>query len=130
MELESLIESAAARSASDLHLEAGMPPALRIRGNLLVEGEPVPAPTLLNAARQLVGEMQWPAFLERRSYDLSRTIRGVRCRINVLQTARGVGLAIRLLGSFQATLEKLPIRILYPRSGLAPSRAAPARILP
>jgi len=80
---KSLIESAAGRNASDLHLEAGMPPALRVRGSLLIEGEPVPAPTLLNAARQLVGELQWPVFLERRSYDLSRTIRGVRCRINV-----------------------------------------------
>ena len=46
-------------------------------------------------------------FLERRSFDLSQTIRGVRCRINILQTARGVGLAIRLLSAFQATVEKL-----------------------
>jgi twitching motility protein PilT len=45
--------------------------------------------------------------VERRSFDLSRTIHGVRCRINVLQTARGVGMAIRLLASFQATIEKL-----------------------
>ena len=107
MELESLIESAAGRGASDLHLEAGLPPALRVRGALQIEGEPLPAPALLAAARRLVGEQQWPEFLERRSYDLSRTLRGVRCRINVLQTARGVGLAIRLLGSFQATIEKL-----------------------
>jgi len=107
MELESLIESAADRGASDLHLEAGMPPALRVRGSLQIGGEPVTAAVLMAAARWLVGEEQWPLFLERRSYDLSRTLRGVRCRINVLQTARGVGLAIRLLGSFQATLEKL-----------------------
>src|SRR4029079_1264523 len=32
---------------------------------------------------------------------------GVRCRINVLQSSRGVGFAIRLLATFQATLEKL-----------------------
>ena len=38
---------------------------------------------------------------------MSRTIRGVRCRINVLHSSRGVGLAIRLLSSFQATVEKL-----------------------
>jgi twitching motility protein PilT len=107
MELESLIEAAAARGASDLHLEAGLPPALRVRGELLVEGEPLAPAVLLAAARRLVGEQQWPVFLERRSYDLSRTLRGARCRINVLQTARGVGLAIRLLASFQATLEKL-----------------------
>jgi twitching motility protein PilT len=34
-------------------------------------------------------------------------VQGVRCRINVLQTARGVGFAIRLLSAFQATVEKL-----------------------
>jgi twitching motility protein PilT len=111
MELESLIESAAANGASDLHLEAGMPAALRVRGTLRVAGEPIAPKTLLDLARTLIGENQWPVFLERRSYDLSKTIRGVRCRINVLQTSRGVGLAIRLLRAFQATVEKLN---LYP----------------
>src|SRR3974390_1201391 len=38
---------------------------------------------------------------------MSKTVHGVRCRINILQTSRGVGLAIRLLASFQATVEKL-----------------------
>lgn len=107
MELESLIESAAANGASDLHLEAGMPAALRIRGALRVAGEPIAPKTLLDMARTLIGESQWPAFLERRSYDLSKTVRGVRCRINVLQSSRGVGMAIRLLAAFQATVEKL-----------------------
>ena len=107
MELESLIESAAANGASDLHLEAGMPAALRVRGTLRLAGEPIPPKTLLDLARTLIGEDQWPAFLERRSHDLSKTVRGVRCRINVLQTSRGVGMAVRLLASFQATVEKL-----------------------
>jgi len=107
MELESLIESAVGNGASDLHLEGGMPAALRVRGTLRVLGEPIPPKLLTEMARELIGETQWPVFLERRSFDLSRTIHGVRCRINVLHTARGVGLAIRLLSSFQATIEKL-----------------------
>jgi twitching motility protein PilT len=107
MELESLIETAAGNGASDLHLEAGMPAAVRVRGALRVAGEPIAPKMLMEAARILIGESQWPVFLERRSFDLSKTIRGVRCRINVLQTSRGVGLAIRLLSSFQATVEKL-----------------------
>jgi twitching motility protein PilT len=107
MELESLIESAAANGASDLHLEGGMPAALRVRGTLRVLGEPIAPKLLTELARELIGETQWPAFLERRSFDLSKTVRGVRCRINILHTARGVGLAIRLLSSFQATVEKL-----------------------
>ena len=107
MELDALIESAAGNGASDLHLEAGMPAALRVRGTLRVTGEPLPPKTLAALARELIGEEQWPVFLERRSFDLSKTIRGVRCRINIMQTARGTGFAIRLLSAFQATVETL-----------------------
>ena len=107
MQLDTLIESAAANGASDLHLEAGMPAALRIRGALRLAGEPIAPKTLVEAARELLGAEQWPVFVERRSFDLSRIIRGVRCRVNVFHTARGVGLAIRLLSAFQATVEKL-----------------------
>jgi twitching motility protein PilT len=107
MQLDTLIESAAGGGASDLHLEAGMPAALRIRGALQIAGEPVAPKMLVEIARELLGAEQWPVFLERRSFDLSRTIRGVRCRINIFQTSRGVGMAIRLLSAFQATIEKL-----------------------
>jgi twitching motility protein PilT len=107
MNLESLIATAQQQGASDLHLEAGLAPALRVRGALRLIGEPLPAQTLLGFARELIGDPHWPGFLERRSADLSKTIHGVRCRINILQSARGIGFAIRLLSSFQATVEKL-----------------------
>jgi twitching motility protein PilT len=107
MNLESLVTMARQQGASDLHLEPGLPAAVRVRGALRTVGEPLPAKFLLGSAQALIGEAQWPVFLERRSFDMSRTIQGVRCRINVLQSARGVGFAIRLLASFQATLEKL-----------------------
>src|SRR5208337_3616769 len=62
-------------------------------------------------------------FLERRSFDFSRTIHGARCRINVLQSSRGVGFAIRLLAAFQATVEKLNLhpdlkKLVAPTHGL------------
>lgn len=107
MHLESLIAQARDSGASDLHLEAGLPAALRVRGTLRTVGEPVASKDLLEMARAVIGPQNWPRFLERRSFDLSRTIQGVRCRINILQTARGVGFAVRLLASFQATIEKL-----------------------
>jgi twitching motility protein PilT len=107
MNLDTFVGLATEHAASDLHLEPGLPPALRIRGTLRTLGEPVPAAVLLEIARELAGETGWPAFLERRSLDLSRTIQGVRCRINAFHTSRGVGFAIRILASFQATLEKL-----------------------
>lgn len=107
MDLESLVVLAANNGASDLHLESGLPAAVRVRGALRTTGEPLPPKLLMEMARQTIGEENWPHFLERRSWDLSKTIQGVRCRINVLQSSRGVGFAIRLLSSFQATVEKL-----------------------
>ena len=106
MNLETLIATARQQGASDLHLEAGLPAALRIRGALRTAGEPIAPQTVLGFAREILGE-QWPKFLERRSADLSKTISGVRCRINILQSSRGIGFAIRLLASFQATLDTL-----------------------
>jgi len=105
--LETLINKAKSMDASDLHLEAGLPAVFRVRGELKNLGEPVDANTLLSASRLLVGDKNWPYFLEQCSFDLSANIQGVRCRINVMKTNRGVGLAIRLLSSFQPTLEKL-----------------------
>jgi len=123
MDLESLIALAQTNGASDLHLESGLPAALRVRGSLRTVGEPVPGKTMLEMAQKLLGNDHWQHFLERRSFDMSKTIRGVRCRINVLQSSRGVGFAIRLLASFQATIEKLNLhpdlkKLITPTNGL------------
>src|SRR6185503_17010290 len=107
MNVEGLIAAARDQGACDLHLEPGLPAAIRIRGTLRMTGEPLPAKSLLDSARDLIGGDHWPRFLERRSFDFSKTISGVRCRINIFQTARGVAMAVRLLSSFQATIEKL-----------------------
>lgn len=121
--LAALITAAHQQGASDLHLEAGLPAALRVRGALRTSGEPVPGRTLAALAQELIGADHWPRFLERRSADFSRTLGGVRCRLNVFHTARGIGLAIRLLASFQATLERLNLhpdlrKLIAPTTGL------------
>ena len=123
MSLDSLIAAARQQGASDLHLEAGLPAAMRIRGALHTTGEPIPGPLLAGFAREIIGEAQWPHFLERRSADLSKTLQGVRCRINILATSRGIGFAIRLLAAFQATIERLNLhpdfkKLVAPPHGL------------
>jgi twitching motility protein PilT len=122
-QLETLVATAQQSGASDLHLEPGLPAAVRVRGALRTLGEPLPSKTLHEIAHDLVGP-QWPRFLKQRSFDMSRTLSGVRCRINLLQTSRGVGMAVRLLASFQATLETLNLhpdlkRLIAPQNGLA-----------
>jgi twitching motility protein PilT len=107
MRLEGFIRLAREQGASDIHLEGDVPLALRVRGALRLVGEAVPAATLLAMARDVIGDSGWPEFIERCSYDVSRTVEGQRCRINILRSSRGVGFAIRLLSSAQATLKKL-----------------------
>lgn len=123
MRLSTFISMAVSTQASDLHLEAGLPPALRIRGELRSQGEAVAARELLELAREVVGRDHWPELLERRSFDTACTVDGVRCRINVLCTSRGVGLAVRLLGASQASLRHLNLhpdlaRLVQPQHGL------------
>jgi len=107
MDLDALVGSAASNGASDLHLEAGLPAAMRVRGALRTVGEPIPGKDLYETAQTVIGEQHWPQFVERRSFDFSKSIHGVRCRFNIFQTSRGVGFAVRLLSSFQATIERL-----------------------
>jgi len=105
--LDALIESAKAKGASDLHLESGLPPVVRIDGELVARKDPVKAEALLAVARRIIGDADWPLFLEKGSWDLSSYICNVRCRMNIFRTFRGIGMAVRLLSSFQPTVEKL-----------------------
>jgi twitching motility protein PilT len=107
MDLETLVRTAIEKGASDLHLEAGLSPAIRVRGELRLAGEPLAPRVLLEIARGLLGHERWSDFVRQRSCDLSRTIAGTRCRINLLHSSRGIGVALRLLSSFQPTIEKL-----------------------
>jgi twitching motility protein PilT len=107
MNLEALIAIARDQGASDLHLEPGLPAAVRVRGTLRTFGEPLAAKPLAEAARSVIGAEHWDEFVQRRSHDMSKTIGGVRCRFNILHSARGIGFAIRLLSTFQATVESL-----------------------
>ncbi len=88
--------------ASDLHIEADTAPVVRVRGQLSAIGsQHRRAAVLVQAARELLGNDGWPQFLSRGSADVSRTIAGVRCRINIFQTLRGVAMAVRLLSRFK-----------------------------
>jgi twitching motility protein PilT len=106
-QLLQLIGVARDHGASDLHIEAGLPAALRIRGQLRALDQALPPKDTLAMAQSLLQSEGWNQFLQRRSADLSVTAQGIRCRINILQTARGVGMAIRILAAHQVTLEAL-----------------------
>src|SRR5271154_2567130 len=105
--LEALVAKARELGASDIHLEGGLPVGMRLQGDLRMSGEPMQPAVITGFARELLSGDAWNEFVQQRSYDLSRAIGGVRCRVNILHSSRGVGMAIRLLTSFQATLTSL-----------------------
>lgn len=105
--MRELIAFAKKEGASDLHLEPGLAPVVRTRGNLHSFGEPISPQLTMEWARESIGGDGWQEFIDRRSFDLSRTVEGVRLRINVLHSSRGVGFAIRLLPAFEPTIESL-----------------------
>jgi twitching motility protein PilT len=97
MIIDEWIEQAWSLGASDLHLEAGVAPVARVRGELQTVGGAVPGDTLVQAAQDFLGAEGWAQYKERGSADISVAIGGVRCRVNIYQTVRGVAVAIRLL---------------------------------
>jgi twitching motility protein PilT len=105
--LGKLVAAARIRRASDIHLEPGLRATFRVSSCLVGDGEQISNDDTMAMARELVGDKHWHEFLQHGSIDLARSIEEVRCRINVLRTSRGVGLAIRLLSSFVPTVETL-----------------------
>ena len=99
--LKEWVKTGIKRGASDLLLEAGTPAVFRVRGELASFGGAISANVLSAKVEKLLDAGQWQEFVDRRSADLSRTICGTRCRIHIFHTIRGLGLAIRLLSSFQ-----------------------------
>lgn len=105
--LEALVRTATSRGASDLHVDPGAAAVLRVRGDLQRHGEPISERETRALAESVLGEANWHRFVERGSFDLSRTVAGVRCRFNVFVSRHGIALAIRLLARRLPTLRDL-----------------------
>jgi twitching motility protein PilT len=97
MTLRAWIDRARELGASDLHIEAGTPPVVRVRGALFPIGEPAADAAVEQEARALLGNEAWEHFTARGSADVSLALDVTRCRINVYRTVRGVALAVRIL---------------------------------
>lgn len=105
MNLRDWILQAHSRGASDLHVEADTALVVRSQGALSTVGQPLPGALVAQAGAELLGAERWNEFMQRGSADLSTSIAGVRCRINLFRTVRGVAFAVRLLTSAIRTLE-------------------------
>jgi twitching motility protein PilT len=108
MELRQIIALAARRGASDVHVAAGRPVVLRVRGELVTLAEPAVSAAAAEAmARGLVTAEEWEGLRQKGSADKALTLDGVRCRVNLLRAGGALGLAVRLLPSSDVSLASL-----------------------
>lgn len=70
-------------------------------------GPVLPVARIQAMAEEAVGAQRWEDFGRSRSLDFATTLAGVRCRINLYRTQRGMALAVRLLHAQTPTLERL-----------------------
>jgi len=109
MNIDEILQIAAERMASDLHVRAGGPPYLRIDGELIpLDGHPLTSPEVERMAFDLMTEDQVRAFKKSNEADFAYTLPGVaRYRVNAFRQRGAVGIAIRRVLPGSSSFEAL-----------------------
>ena len=108
--IDTLLIALKEHSGSDLHLAAGTPPRLRVKGHLdAIEGQPVlDDATLRGLLRELVSEEQWAAYETDGDLDFAYGLTGIgRFRANYLQQVNGAGAVFRMIPEQIVSAEQL-----------------------
>jgi len=103
--MRQLIRQAKALKASDLHLKAGLPPAVRVDGALT--GLPGYAPLSREECDRLCEELLGSRLPGSGELDFARTVEDTRLRVNLFHSQGGVCAAIRLLSDVIPPLDSL-----------------------
>jgi twitching motility protein PilT len=110
MDITDLLILAKEKDASDLHLTVGMPPMLRLRGELKhVDGlPPLTKAVLHEMIYDILADNLKARFEEQWDLDFSIEVQGLgRFRVNVFRQRRGDGAVFRVIPSKIAPLEAL-----------------------
>ncbi|MBB5324577.1 twitching motility protein PilT [Anoxybacillus tepidamans] len=123
--LDHLLRAAFELKASDVHLTVGVPPIMRINGELKKYGQDVLHPEDTEAmARAIIPEGLWRQFQEKGELDFSYGIPGVsRFRVNTYKQRSCVSLAVRVIPTQIPTIDELQLpevlkRIAHKPQGL------------
>src|SRR3989338_8925181 len=113
MKIDELFKIAVDRGASDLHIVVGMPPVLRIDGNLtpIEDKDRITQKGAEELLYPMVTEKQKEIFLKDKELDLSYEIKsGQRFRVNLHWEKNNLGLVARVISSEIPTMEdvKMP----------------------
>lgn len=109
MEIKDLLVTAKNKDASDLHLNIGAPPVLRINGKLTKLDLPELTPEITHEMiYSILSEKQKTYFEKNGELDLSYELENVsRFRVNIFKHRRGEAGAFRLIPEKIKTLSEL-----------------------
>src|SRR3989442_10062513 len=110
--IDELLEHMVTRDASDLHVTAGAPPVIRVRGEVeRLDGfDPLSPEETQQLLYRILSSEQQKQFEIKRQLDFSHSIPGLaRFRVNVYFQRESIGAAFRLIPAELKTLEELGI---------------------
>lgn len=111
MNIEKILAYAQEAGASDVHITVGIPPKMRLHGELTdLPGEPLTAEDTMAAVRSILNETQTKEFLEKGEYDMSFSLGDAgRYRVNAFMRQGSAALALRLVSSAVPSPEALGV---------------------
>ena len=109
MDIADLLAFSVKNAASDLHLSAGLPPMIRVDGDVRrINVPPLENKAVHNMMYDIMSDKQRKDFEEYLETDFSFEIQGLaRFRVNVFSHNRGIGGVFRTIPSTILTLEEL-----------------------
>ncbi|MDD4902812.1 MAG: type IV pilus twitching motility protein PilT [Patescibacteria group bacterium] len=109
MNIKDLFQIAIDKKASDLHLNVGLLPVLRIDGNLvpLNKFSQLIKKEMQEMVFSLLTERQKQMFEENRDLDFSYAVNDTRFRVNIHFEKENVGLAARIINKESPTMESV-----------------------
>jgi twitching motility protein PilT len=120
--LNQLLSFMIAQKASDLHLSAGLPPMLRVHGDIVRINLPVMTHDAIHSmATGIMTERQRAAYAENLEYDLAYEVPGLsRFRVNVFNQNRGAAVVMRAIPSVIQSLEQLGAPEIFAKLAVKP----------
>jgi len=99
--ISEVLRVAKEHDASDVHITVGIPPKMRVHGDLITMDFPkILPPDSLAVAKEVMSEKQFEIFTEKGEYDMAYSIRDLgRYRVNAYHQRGSVAMAFRLVGT-------------------------------
>lgn len=111
IDIKEVLNTAKIAGASDVHMTVGIPPKMRVNGDLIsMDYSRMMPPDTLAVAKEILSDSQWAKFEEKGEYDMSFSIPDLgRYRLNIYHQRGSIAMAFRLVGTTVPSAEELGI---------------------